>query len=85
MSDPLARRDELEDALALAAREALAYLKALPTDPVQPPGSEDVVLDRLGGELPQEGQGALPALEELGDLARAAATRSSGRASFTSS
>jgi glutamate/tyrosine decarboxylase-like PLP-dependent enzyme len=77
MSDPLDRRDELEQALELAAREARAYLAGLEGDHVQPPGSE-ALLGRVGGELPQRGEGALAALGELGRLGREAATRSSG-------
>jgi glutamate/tyrosine decarboxylase-like PLP-dependent enzyme len=77
MSDPLDRRDELERALALAAREARAYLAGLDDDHVQPPGSRDL-LDGLGGDLPQRGEGALAALTELGQVGREAATRSGG-------
>src|SRR5918999_2350798 len=77
MSDPLDRREELEQALELAAAEARAYLAELEGDPVQPPGSVELV-SSLGGELPREGDGALAALTELGRLGREAATRSSG-------
>src|SRR5215211_4806037 len=58
MGDPLERRDELEDALELAAREARAYLAGLPGDDVQPPDPAGA-LDGLGGELPEQGDGAL--------------------------
>lgn len=77
MGDPLDRGHELEEALALAAREARAYLGTLAGDHVQPPGSLEAV-ERLGGDLPQEGDGALAALAELGGLGLEAATRSSG-------
>jgi glutamate/tyrosine decarboxylase-like PLP-dependent enzyme len=77
MSDPLDRGDELERALALAAREARAYLARLEDDPVQPPGAR-ALLDVLGGELPERGEGALAAIAELGRVGHGAATRSSG-------
>jgi glutamate/tyrosine decarboxylase-like PLP-dependent enzyme len=77
MSDPLDRRDELEQALELAAVEARSYLAALHGDPVQPPGSVELV-SGLDADLPREGDGALAALTELGRLGREAATRSSG-------
>jgi glutamate/tyrosine decarboxylase-like PLP-dependent enzyme len=78
MGDPLDRRDELERALELAAAEARAYLEGLAEDPVQPPGSAALLEDASGGELPQQGDGALTAVTELARLAREAATRSSG-------
>jgi glutamate/tyrosine decarboxylase-like PLP-dependent enzyme len=77
MSDPLDRADELGRALELAAAEARAYLGGLAGDHVQPPGSLDAIA-RLGGELPRQGEGALAALAELGQLGMEAATRSSG-------
>jgi glutamate/tyrosine decarboxylase-like PLP-dependent enzyme len=77
MSDPLDRRDELEDALELAAAEARAYLDGLATDPAQPPGSERPLED-LAAALPEHGDGALAALAELGRLGRESATRTSG-------
>src|SRR5688500_7148908 len=77
MGDPLDRSDALEEALQLAARAARAYLAGLGDDHVQPPGS-GVPLGELGGPLPQQGDGALAALAELGQLGRDAATRSSG-------
>jgi glutamate/tyrosine decarboxylase-like PLP-dependent enzyme len=60
-SDPLTRRDELDEALGLAVREARAYLETLPDEPVQPPGSADV-LDATGGALPESAEGAPAAL-----------------------
>jgi glutamate/tyrosine decarboxylase-like PLP-dependent enzyme len=77
VSDPLARRDELEQALALAAREARAYLAGLAREPVQPQGSADAV-DAISDPLPREGEGALDPLAELARLGSEAATRSSG-------
>jgi glutamate/tyrosine decarboxylase-like PLP-dependent enzyme len=77
MSDPLDRRDELEGALELAAREARAYLAGLDGDPAQPPGFENG-LDGLSGTLPERGDGALAALTELARLGQETATRTSG-------
>jgi glutamate/tyrosine decarboxylase-like PLP-dependent enzyme len=74
MSDPLDRRHELERALEVAAAEAHAYLAGLPDDPVQPPGSVEL----LQAELPRTGEGAPAAVAELARLGREAATRSSG-------
>jgi glutamate/tyrosine decarboxylase-like PLP-dependent enzyme len=82
MSDPLDRRDELDRALELAAREARAYLEGLPGDPVQPPATEALLEEAghgpLAPELPLRGEGAAAAVAELARLGRDAATRSSG-------
>jgi glutamate/tyrosine decarboxylase-like PLP-dependent enzyme len=77
MSDPLDRRDELEGALELAVREAHAYLAGLAGDPAQPAGFESALAD-LAPVLPEQGDGALAALTELGRLGRESATRTSG-------
>jgi glutamate/tyrosine decarboxylase-like PLP-dependent enzyme len=77
VSDPLGGRDDLERALALAAREAQAYLSELGTDPVQPQGSEEA-LEAVSAALPEAGDGALEPLAELARLGAATATRSSG-------
>jgi glutamate/tyrosine decarboxylase-like PLP-dependent enzyme len=77
MSDPLALRAELAEALGLAGRAAVDYLEALPDEPVLRPGAEDA-LAGWGGELPETGAGAPAAVAELAGLAREAATRSSG-------
>ena len=77
MADPGERRVELDRALEVAAAEARAFLARLDDDPVQPAGSEDAAV-ALGGELPEEGEGAPAAVGELASLGRAAATRSAG-------
>jgi glutamate/tyrosine decarboxylase-like PLP-dependent enzyme len=77
MSDPLDRRDELERTLDVAAAETRAYLAGLTSDPVQPPGSAEL-LELLRPELPQTGEGAPAAVGELARLGREAATRSAG-------
>ena len=81
MPDPVERLDELENVLDLASREAARYVAGLTSDHVQPPGSEEAVV-ALGGELPEEGEGALTPLAELAQLAHETATRSSGPRCF---
>ncbi len=72
MSDPLDRRSEESDALALVLDEARRYLAELDDSPVLPARGR-----RFGGSLPETGSGALAALTEL--LAGSdVATRSSG-------
>jgi glutamate/tyrosine decarboxylase-like PLP-dependent enzyme len=77
MSDPGERRAELEEALTLAAAEARSFLSSVEDDHVQPPGSE-AGITRIGGELPEEGDGALAAIAELAQLGQETATRSAG-------
>ena len=77
MTDPLHLRDELADALELAADQAQQYLSGIDTDRVL----DGVAAERLadwGGPLPDDGTGAPPALAELAERARPTATRSSG-------
>jgi glutamate/tyrosine decarboxylase-like PLP-dependent enzyme len=56
--------DETAAAARLAYEEASAFLAALEERPVLPAGAEEAA-DRFGGPLPEEGTGALAALEEL--------------------
>jgi glutamate/tyrosine decarboxylase-like PLP-dependent enzyme len=77
MADPGERLAELDKTLEIAAAEARAFLARLDDDPVQPGGSEDAAVS-LGGELPEDGEGAPAAISELASLARAVATRSAG-------
>lgn len=77
MADPLTGRDEIEAALELASREAVAFLAGVDQDPVQPPGTADA-LARLRRELPEDGEGTLAPLRELGELGREAGNRSAG-------
>ena len=77
MADPGERRAELEQALDLAASEARAFLAELDRDSVQPSGSEQAAT-QLGGALPEDGAGALPAISDLARLGHETATRSSG-------
>src|SRR5688572_20171491 len=77
MTDPSQWRAELYQALEVAAAEARGFLARLDDDPVQPAGSEDAAV-ALGGELPEDGEGAPVAIGELGSMGRAVATRSAG-------
>ena len=77
MTDPLLLRDELDQALAYAVREATRYLGELDESPVLPAGASDAA-DALAGALPEDGDGALAALTELVEQGLGAATRSSG-------
>ena len=77
MTDPLLLRDELDQALAYAVREATRYLGELDESPVLAAGASDAA-DALAGALPEDGDGALAALTELVEQGLGAATRSSG-------
>jgi len=77
VTDPLLLRDELDQALAYAVREATRYLAELDESPVLPAGASDAA-DALAGALPEDGDGALAALTELVEQGLGAATRSSG-------
>ena len=76
MSDPLELRGEMREVLEQVAREAEAYVEALPGEPVQRAGAEEALI-AWDPELPEAGDGALRALAELLELAPHA-TRSSG-------
>ena len=83
MADPGERRAELEQALDLAASEARAFLAELDRDSVQPSGSEQAVT-QLGGALPEDGSGALPAISDLARLGHRRRPDRPAPASFTS-
>jgi glutamate/tyrosine decarboxylase-like PLP-dependent enzyme len=77
VTDPLLLRDEADEALAYAVREAKRYLADLDASPVLPSGAAEAV-EGLAGGLPEVGDGALAALTELVEQGIGAATRSSG-------
>jgi glutamate/tyrosine decarboxylase-like PLP-dependent enzyme len=77
VTDPLLLREEADEALAYAVREAMRYLAELDESPVLPPGAAEAV-DGLDGGLPDASDGALVALTELVEHGIGAATRSSG-------
>ncbi len=60
----MTRVDETAAAARLAYEEASAFLAGLDERPVLPEGVEEAA-DRFGGPLPEEGTGAVAALEEL--------------------
>ncbi len=70
------RRDETAAAAERAFAEASAWLDGLDERPVLPEGADEVV-DRFGGALPEQGSGAVEALDELA-AGLDAATASSG-------
>ena len=77
MTDPLFLRDEADEALAYAVREATRYLVQLDESPVLLDGAAQAA-ERFVGSLPDAGDGALAALTELVQHGIPAATRSSG-------
>ena len=64
MTDPLRERARTDDALRYIADEAARFLRSLDDRPVRTP-RVDEALGRFGGGLPEEGVGAMAALEEL--------------------
>ncbi|WP_406288693.1 pyridoxal phosphate-dependent decarboxylase family protein [Embleya sp. NBC_00896] len=77
MADPLHERDLAPAALDLVAKAAGPYLETLPGRLVRDPAA-DVLFDRLGGPLPERGDGTLASVEELIEVGTRAATASSG-------
>jgi glutamate/tyrosine decarboxylase-like PLP-dependent enzyme len=77
VADPLDLRHELAGALELAADQAQQYLSGIDADRVLDQDAAEGLAE-WGGPLPDDGAGAPPALAELAERARAAATRSSG-------
>ena len=72
MADPVELRDELEPALQAAAAASRAYLERLAADPVSLPDFE-AALEPVDTPLPEEGTGAVDAVEALGDVLQAQA------------
>jgi glutamate/tyrosine decarboxylase-like PLP-dependent enzyme len=77
VTDPLLLREEADEALAYAVREAKRYLAELDESPVLAEGAAEAAT-RFAGALPETGDGALAALTELVEHGLGAATRSSG-------
>ncbi len=73
MPEPSTDRGALNDVLRLVTREAEAYLEAVDTALVQPPGAQPP-----DSGLPSEGVGSLQAVTELIAASLDAATRSTG-------
>jgi glutamate/tyrosine decarboxylase-like PLP-dependent enzyme len=81
MSDPLDERDVAGEPLAVVAEAAGPYLDGLAGRPVHD-RSRDVLLDELDGPLPEQGDGAVAAVERLVRVGTRAATHSSGPRCF---
>ena len=62
--DPLGERATADEALERVARAARAYVERLEAEPARRPDA-DAAAARFGGGLPEEGDGALAAVEEL--------------------
>ena len=62
--DPLRERAVADEALERVARAARTYVERLEAEPARPPGA-DAAAARFHGGLPEEGDGALAAVEEL--------------------
>jgi len=77
VSDPLNERDELTEALEIAAGEAQRYLRDIDTHPVLDRGAEEA-LGHWADPMPEDGDGTLAAVRELAERGQQAATRSSG-------
>jgi glutamate/tyrosine decarboxylase-like PLP-dependent enzyme len=73
MPDPVADRGKLGGVMRLVEREVEAYLDAIDTAPVRPPGSGE-----LPSSFPTEGAGTMRAVSELIAAAQDGATRSAG-------
>ena len=77
MADPLLERAAATDALALVCAAAGPYLDSLADRPVFDPAAT-VLLEELGGPLPEQGSGTVAAVGRLLRIGAAAGTASSG-------
>src|SRR3954465_916584 len=77
MPDPLTERDQLPEALELAASEARRYLEGIDSAPVLEPGTDEATR-AWKDPMPERGEGTLAAVRELAARGQQAATRSSG-------
>ncbi|MDQ2935712.1 MAG: pyridoxal-dependent decarboxylase [Chloroflexota bacterium] len=77
MADPLTEKDQLTEALEIAASEARRYLEGIDSEPVLLPGTEETI-GSWSDPMPEHGDGTLAAVSELAARGQQAATRSSG-------
>ncbi|HEY6780879.1 MAG TPA: aminotransferase class V-fold PLP-dependent enzyme, partial [Thermoleophilaceae bacterium] len=77
MPDPLSERQQLLEALELAAAEASGYLEGIDSEPVLGRDVE-AAIGVWSDPMPEHGDGTLAAVAELAQRGRSAATRSSG-------
>jgi glutamate/tyrosine decarboxylase-like PLP-dependent enzyme len=75
--DPFDARADLEETIALVAKEAARYLEGLDDRPVRDPDADDH-LKAFEGSLPERGEGTLAPLRDLLTHGIAAATHSAG-------
>ena len=77
MADPLTEKDQLAEALDVAATEARRYLEAIDGARVLDPSAEETI-GTWSDPMPEQGDGTLAAVAELAARGRQTATRSSG-------
>jgi glutamate/tyrosine decarboxylase-like PLP-dependent enzyme len=77
MADPLAEKEQVAEALEVAAAEAQRYLEGIDTEPVLQHGTEEAI-QSWRDPMPERGDGTLAAVGELAARGMQAATRSSG-------
>jgi glutamate/tyrosine decarboxylase-like PLP-dependent enzyme len=77
MADPLAEKEQLTEALELAAAEAQRYLEGIDSAPVHDAEAEETIRG-WNDPMPERGDGTLAAVAELAARGQQAATRSSG-------
>jgi glutamate/tyrosine decarboxylase-like PLP-dependent enzyme len=77
VSDPLSEKQQMNDALEVAAEEARRYLEEIDSAHVLDPGAEEAILS-WSDPMPDEGDGTMVAVSELAARGQEAATRSSG-------
>jgi glutamate/tyrosine decarboxylase-like PLP-dependent enzyme len=77
VADPLTEKEQLTEALEVAANEARRYLEGIDSAHVLDPGAEETIRT-WGDPMPEDGDGTLAAVNELAARGQQAATRSSG-------
>ena len=83
MADPLTEKDQLAEALEVAATEARRYLEGIDGARVLDPGAEETIR-AWSDPMPEQGDGTLAAVAELLHAASRRRRAPAGRASFTS-
>jgi glutamate/tyrosine decarboxylase-like PLP-dependent enzyme len=77
VADPLTEKDQLAEALDVAATEARRYLEDIDSARVLDPGAEETIRS-WSDPMPEQGDGTIAAVAELAARGQRAATRSSG-------
>ncbi len=81
MTDPINHLGDIDEALNLVHEATTRYIASLPDRPVRPPAAE-LMAPKLGGMLPEGGDGTLSALQELIDAGMEAGIGSAGSRFF---